>query len=139
AQTVVLTDFRNGVASASAAQLDRDLAGALAATVVAVGAERAAAIAARSLTPEVLGSVLRHLHKPALDPAVGRALKAQPKLLEETRQQAAQAAAIDPPELVQPRRVSWATLIMVAGSLIGGWALIGVLIDVSQSFDTVIV
>ncbi len=138
AQTVVLTDFRNGVASASATELDRDLAGALAATAVVVGAERAAAIAARSLTPEVLGSVLRHLHKPALDPAVGRSLKAQPKLLEETRQQAAQAASIDPPELVQPRRVSWATLIMVAGSLIGGWALIGVLIDVSQSFDTVI-
>jgi uncharacterized protein (TIRG00374 family) len=135
---MVLTDFRNGVASASAAELDRDLAGALAATAVAVGAERAAAIAARSLTPEVLGSVLRHLHKPALDPAVGRSLRAQPKLLEEVRQQAAQAASIDQPELVQPRRVSWATLIMVAGSLIGGWALIGVLIDVSQSFDTVI-
>jgi uncharacterized membrane protein YbhN (UPF0104 family) len=94
--------------------------------------------AARSLTPEVLGSVLRHLHKPALDPAVGRSLRAQPKLLEEVRQQAAQAASIDPPKLVQVRRVSWATLIMVVGSLIGGWALIGVLIDVSQSFDTVI-
>jgi uncharacterized membrane protein YbhN (UPF0104 family) len=138
AQTVALTDFRNGITSASAEQVDRDLAGALAATAVAVGAERAAASAARSLTPEVLGSVLRHLHKPALDPAVGRSLRAQPKLLEEVRQQAAQAASIDPPKLVQPRRVSWATLIMVVGSLIGGWALIGVLIDVSQSFDTVI-
>jgi len=138
AQTVVLTDFRNGIASASVAQLDRDLAGALAATAVAVGAERAAASAARGLPPEVLGSVLRHLHKPALDPAVGRSLKAQPKLLEQVRQQAAQAASIDQPELVQPRRVSWATLIMVVGSLIGGWALIGVLIDVSRSFDTLI-
>ena len=34
--------------------------------------------------------------------------------------------------------MSWATLIMVIGTLIGGWALIGVLIDVSRSFDTVI-
>jgi uncharacterized protein (TIRG00374 family) len=34
--------------------------------------------------------------------------------------------------------VSWPTLIMVVGTLIGGWALIGVLIDVSQSFDTVL-
>ena len=42
------------------------------------------------------------------------------------------------PELVEPRRVSWPTLIMLIGTLIGGWALIGVLIDVSQSFDTVI-
>src|SRR4029077_12678804 len=30
------------------------------------------------------------------------------------------------------------TLIMIIGTLIGGWALIGVLIDVSRSFDTVI-
>ena len=34
--------------------------------------------------------------------------------------------------------MSWPTLIMIIGTLIGGWALIGVLIDVSQSFDTVI-
>jgi len=34
--------------------------------------------------------------------------------------------------------VSWPTLIMIIGSLIGGWALVGVLIDVSKSFDTVI-
>jgi uncharacterized membrane protein YbhN (UPF0104 family) len=40
--------------------------------------------------------------------------------------------------LVEPRRVSWPTLIMMIGTLIGGWALIGVLIDVSKSFDTVI-
>ena len=51
---------------------------------------------------------------------------------------AAQAKSIDVPELVEPRRVSWPTLIMIIGTLIGGWALIGVLIDVSKSFDTVI-
>jgi uncharacterized membrane protein YbhN (UPF0104 family) len=34
--------------------------------------------------------------------------------------------------------VSWATLVVVVGTLIGGWALIGVLLDVSQSLDTII-
>jgi uncharacterized protein (TIRG00374 family) len=34
--------------------------------------------------------------------------------------------------------VSWPTLVMVIGTLIGGWALVGVLLDVSKSFDTVI-
>jgi uncharacterized membrane protein YbhN (UPF0104 family) len=34
--------------------------------------------------------------------------------------------------------VSWTTLIMIIGTLVGGWALVGVLIDVSKSFDTVI-
>jgi hypothetical protein len=51
---------------------------------------------------------------------------------------AAAAASIKLPELAEPRRVSWPTLIMIIGTLIGGWALIGVLIDVSKSFDTVI-
>ena len=138
AQTVVVTDFRNVSASASPDQLDRDLAGAMAATAVAVGAERAAASAARCLEPAMLEGALRHLHRPALDPALGRSLRGQRGLLEDVRQRAARDKSIDVPTLVEPRRVSWPTLIMIIGTLIGGWALIGVLIDVSQSFDTVI-
>jgi len=137
-QTVTVADFRNASASASPDQLDRDIAGAIAATAVAVGPERAADSAARCLTPEMLEGALRHLHKPALDPALGRSLRGHRGLLEEVRQRAAQAASIDLPKLVEPRRVSWPTLIMMIGTLIGGWALIGVLIDVSKSFDTVI-
>ena len=105
---------------------------------MAVGAERAADAAARCLTPEMLGGALRHLHRPALDPALGRSLRGKRGLLEDVRQRAAQAKSIDVPKLVEPRRVSWPTLIMIIGTLIGGWALIGVLIDVSKSFDTVI-
>jgi len=138
AQTIVVTDFRNVSASASPDQLDRDMAGAIAATAVVVGAERAAASAARCLEPQVLEGALRHLHKPALDPALGRSLRGKRGLLEDVRQRAAQAKSIDLPKLVEPRRVSWPTLIMMIGSLIGGWALVGVLIDVSRSFDTVI-
>ena len=137
-ETTVVADFRNATASASPDQLDRDLAGAIAATAVAVGAGRAAGAAARCLTPEMLEGALRHLHKPALDPALGRSLRGQRELLPDVRQRAAQAKSIDVPQLAEPRRVSWPTLIMIIGSLIGGWALIGVLIDVSQSFDTVI-
>jgi len=125
-------------AGASPDQLDRDMAGALAATAVAVGTERAADSAARCLEPELLGEALRYLQKPALDPLVGRSLRGRRGLLEEVRQRAAQAASIELPKLVEPRRVSWPTLIMIIGTLIGGWALIGVLIDVSKSFDTVI-
>ncbi len=137
-ETAVLADFRNASANASPDLLDRDMAGAMAATAVAVGAGRAAESAARCLTPEMLEGALRQLNKPALDPALGRSLRGKRGLLEDVRQRAAQAASIDVPELVEPRRVSWPTLIMVVGTLIGGWALIGVLIDVSQSFDTVI-
>jgi uncharacterized protein (TIRG00374 family) len=58
--------------------------------------------------------------------------------LPDVRRRAARAASIDLPTLAEPRRVSWPTLVMMAGTLIGGWAMIGVLIDVSKSFDTVI-
>jgi len=137
-QTAVLADFRNAIGSASVDQLDQDLAGALAATAVTVGAERAGDAAARCLAPEVLAGALRHLHKPSLDPAIGKSLRGKSELLDEVRQQAARSASIELPELAQPRRVSWPTLILIIGTLIGGWALIGVLIDVSKSFDTVI-
>jgi len=133
-----LADFRNATANASPDQLDRDLAGAIAATAVVAGAERAAGCAARCLTPEVLAGALQHLRKAGLDPALSRGLRGKRGLLEDVRQRAAQAKSIDVPKLVEPRRVSWPTLIMVVGTLIGGWALIGVLIDVSKSFDTVL-
>jgi glycosyltransferase 2 family protein len=137
-QTAVLTDFRNAISNATQYQLDRDMAGAIAAIAAVAGAERAGDSAARCVDPEVLGAALQHLHKAALDPALGRSLRGQKGLLDQVRQRAAQAASIDVPKLVEPRRVSWPTLIMVIGTLIGGWALIGVLLDVASSFDTVI-
>jgi len=138
AHTVTVADFRNATAGATPDQLDRDLAGALAVTAVTVGADRAAAAAARCLPPDMLEGALRYLHKPALDPLVGRSLRGRRGLLEVVRQRAAEAASIELPSLVEPRRVSWPTLIMIVGTLIGGWALIGVLIDVAASFETVI-
>ena len=138
AETVVVTDFRNATSNASPDQLNRDMAGAIAAAAVVVGAERAAGAAARCLDAETLEGALQHLRKAALDPALARSLRRQRGLLEDVRRRAAQAKSIDVPKLAEPRRVSWPTLIMVVGTLIGGWALIGVLIDVSKSFDTVI-
>ena len=136
--TVVLADFRNASVQASPDQLDRDLASAIAATAVVIGADRAGDSAARCLEPEMLEGALRQLQKPALDPLLGRSLRGRRSLLPDVRQRAAQAASIEPPQLAEPRRVSWTTLIMIIGTLVGGWALVGVLIDVSKSFDTVI-
>jgi uncharacterized membrane protein YbhN (UPF0104 family) len=138
AGSVTLMEFREAASHGSVDQLDRDLAGAMAATALVVGPERAARAAAACLSPDVLAGALRHLRKASLDSSVGRALRGSGKLLEEVRRQAAEAGSIEVPKLVEPRRVSWPTLIMVIGTMIGGWALIGVLIDVSQSFDTVI-
>ena len=110
----------------------------MAATALVVGGGRAADAAARCLPPEILQGALQQLHRPALDPVLRRSLRGKRELLPELRQRAAENASIEVPKLLEPRRVSWPTLIMVIGTLIGGWALIGVLIDVSASFGTVI-
>jgi uncharacterized membrane protein YbhN (UPF0104 family) len=136
--TVVLADFRNASVQASPDQLDRDLASAIAATAVVIGADRAGDSAARCLEPQMLEGALRQLQKPALDPLLARSMRGRRSLLPDVRQRAAQAASIERPQLAEPRRVSWTTLIMIIGTLVGGWALVGVLIDVSKSFDTVI-
>ncbi len=133
-----LLDFRNASSRATPDQLSSDMAGAIAAVALAVGPTRAGDAAARSLDTEQLAGALRHLRRAGLDPVLAHALRPARNLLEEVRQRAASSKQIELPALTEPRRVSWPTLIMLVGSLIGGWALIGVLIDVSQSFDTIV-
>jgi uncharacterized membrane protein YbhN (UPF0104 family) len=136
--SATLVDFRNATSNSTGERLDRDLAGAVAAMALVVGAERAAAAAGRCLTPEILTGMLQHLRRAGLDPALARTLRGKKGLLEDVRQQTAATHSIEVPKLAEPRRVSWATLIVVLGTLIGGWALIGVLLDVSQSLDTIV-
>ena len=137
-QTAALTDYRNATTQATEYVLDRDLASAIAAEAVVVGAERAAAAASRCLSAEVLAGVLQHLRRAGLNPILARDLRGRQKLLDQVREQAARAESIEVPKLAEPRRISWANLILIIGTMIGGWALIGVLIDVTQSFDTII-
>ena len=136
--SAALVDFRNATSNSSTERLDRDLAGVVASIALVVGADRAGAVAGRCLSPELLTGVLQHLRRAGLDPTLARALRGKKGLLEEVRQLTAAAHAIEVPKLAEPRRVSWATLIVVVGTLIGGWALIGVLLDVSQSLDTIV-
>ena len=47
------------------------------------------------------------------------------------------ATGVEVPKLIEPRRISWINLALVVGTLIGGWALIGVLINVGKSWSTI--
>jgi uncharacterized protein (TIRG00374 family) len=132
-----LVDFRRATSTGPDERLDRDVAAALATAGLAMGAERAVAAADRVLPTDVLASALPFLQRAALDPVLSRALRGKKGLLKALREGGASAAGVEVPKLAEPRRISWMTLIMVVGSLIGGWALLGVLINVSKSWDTI--
>jgi uncharacterized membrane protein YbhN (UPF0104 family) len=136
-ETVTLVDFRNGTSAASTFVLDQDLAGAMAAAALAAGAERTAASAVRVVPPGPLTGALGHLRRAGLDPAVNVALKGRKDLLDQLRTKTAQAAGIGVPELAEPRRLSWNQVLVAAGTLIGGWALILTLINAAHSIDTI--
>ncbi|HEV3327897.1 MAG TPA: YbhN family protein, partial [Acidimicrobiales bacterium] len=60
-----------------------------------------------------------------------------PQLLDTLRTDGAARLGVEPPELAKLTRVSVTTLILAVGTLIGGWALLGVLLNVANSFDTI--
>jgi uncharacterized membrane protein YbhN (UPF0104 family) len=64
-------------------------------------------------------------------------LKGKKELLDRLRTTTAQAAHISVPELAEPRRLSWSQVLVAAGTLIGGWALILTLINAAHSFSTI--
>lgn len=136
-ETATLVDFRNGTSAASAFVLDQDLAGAMASAALAAGPERTAESAVRVVPPGPLTGALGHLRRAGLDPAVGLGLKGQKDLLARLRTQTAHAAGISVPELAEPRRMSWNQVLVAAGTLIGGWALILTLISAAHSIDTI--
>jgi uncharacterized protein (TIRG00374 family) len=132
-----LVDMRAASTVAGSDQLDRDVAAALAAAAVVVGPERAVASAARVLPSDTLAAALPFLQKAALNPVAARSLRGKKALLTSLRDQGAAAAGIDVPKLIEPRRISWVDLVLVVGTLIGGWALIGVLVNVTKSWSTI--
>ena len=136
-EAVSLVDFRNGTSAASVFVLDQDLAGAIASAALAAGPERTAASAARIVPAEPLTGALGHLRRAGLDPAVNVALKGKKDLLDQLRTETAQAAGIAVPQLAEPRRLSWNQVLVAAGTLVGGWALILTLINAAHSLDTI--
>jgi uncharacterized membrane protein YbhN (UPF0104 family) len=130
-------DFRTASTVATTEQLNRDMAATLAAVSVVAGPERTVASALRSVPKEVTAAALPFLQRAALDPVASKKLRGKKAVLAAVREQGAVAVGVDVPKLIEPRRVSWVTLAMVLGTLIGGWALIGVLINVTKSWSTI--
>jgi uncharacterized membrane protein YbhN (UPF0104 family) len=134
---VCVRNFRSASSSAPTSRLDSDLAAVLAAMAVAAGAERTAAAAARILDADMARGALVHLQRSALDPATVAVLQREKDLLPRLRAAIAGEAGIDVPKLAEEKRISWANLLFAVGSLIGIWAIIGILSDATGSLDVI--
>jgi glycosyltransferase 2 family protein len=135
--SVTLVDFGRATSVASDFVLDGDLAGAMASVAAVVGVERTAASVVRMVPRDLLPPVLGHVRRAGLDPGVFLALKGKRAPFDELRTEVAHAADIAVPELVEPRRLSWSQVLVAIGTLVGGWALILVLINASHSAHTI--
>ncbi|HTQ93835.1 MAG TPA: flippase-like domain-containing protein [Streptosporangiaceae bacterium] len=134
---ICLRGFRRASASAPVGRLDTDLAAALGAMAVRAGAERTAAAAVRVLDADTVRGALVHLQRSALDPGTVAALKDRKDLLPRLRAAVAGGAGIEVPKLAEVKRVSWTNLVFAVGSLIGIWAIIGVLSGAGDSLEAI--
>jgi len=132
-----LVDMRAASTMAKPEQFDQDLAATLAAVSLVAGPERTIASAARVLPPDALVAALPFLVRAALNPVAARSMRGKKAHLVALREQGAKAAGVEVPKLIEPRRISWVDLALVVGTLIGGWALIAVLVNVTQSWSTI--
>ena len=137
AEGICVRNFRRASSSAPASRLDSDLAAVLAAMAVRAGVERTAAAVARVLDADLAQSALVHLQRAALDPATVAVLQHQKDLLPKLRTAVASETGIEVPKLAEEKRISWTNLLFAVGSLIGIWAIIGVLSDASGSLDVI--
>ena len=133
----LLRDFRRASSSAPAMRTDRDLAAAVATAAVVVGIDRAVASTCRVLDTETLQAVLTQLQRSTLDPETERMARSQKGFLKALRESLAAAAGVEVPKLVEAKRISWPNLLMVIGSLVGLWLIIGVLTDAAGSLSVI--
>jgi uncharacterized protein (TIRG00374 family) len=132
-----IRSFRSSSSPAPVSRLDADLAAVLAATAVRAGVERTAAAAARVLDTETARGALVHLQRAELDPVTVGALREHKELLTQLRSAVAGAVGIEVPKLAEAKRISWFNLLFGLGSLIGVWAIIGVLSQASGTLAVI--
>jgi len=135
-----LVGFDHAALAPSAERRARDLAAALVCATLACGGaggvDDAVATAIEVAGEGAVTAALPFLQRAALPSGLGAALKARKGLLAALHSAGAMALGVEPPELYEPRRISWGTIFMTLGSLIGGWALLAVFVHVASSFST---
>jgi uncharacterized membrane protein YbhN (UPF0104 family) len=123
--SVTLIDLHHAETVAPEGHLLTDIAELLTGLALLVGPTKAVAAAAAVLDSQKLDDVLPLLQPAALLPPTRRALKAQPKLLDQLRDAGASAAGTDAPELAKLRRVTLSDVLMLVASGFGIYLVAG--------------
>jgi uncharacterized membrane protein YbhN (UPF0104 family) len=134
-----LSGFDRSTAFADDDALHKDTASLIVTLTVAGSVDDALAAAIDGLGKEAVAGSLPFLQDVALpDPLTQGLRKDHNKpVLKELRTKGASLTGVDVPELATLHRVSATSLVLAVGTLIGGWALIDVLLKVADSFNTV--
>ena len=134
-----LSGFDRAAAFADDDALSKDVASLLVTIAASGSTELAVSSVAAGMDEGALARALPFLQDVALpDPLTKGLRKSHDKsLLKELRTAGATTAGVDLPELAPLHRVSATSLVLAIGTLIGGWALIEVLLKVAGSFGTV--
>ncbi len=135
--TVVIDDYLRGTSAASPQRVSRDFASALVCAALLDGTAGALDAAVAAVGTDRLAAALPFLQGAALPSPLASVVKAHPELLEQLRTEGAARLGVDAPELAKLTRVSITTIVLILGTLIGGWALIAVFINVANTFSTI--
>lgn len=128
--TLLIGDFGQATGLASDADVQSDRAQLLVTSALALGADRAIAVAARALDDSALTGLLPYLQEAALSRSSRAALEAAELDLDSLREAAASAAATEVPEIVPLRRVTWGSLLQLALIGIAAWVVISTIAGV---------
>ena len=135
-RTLVIGDFGRATGLASDAEVQADRAQLLVTTALALGTDRAIAVAAGALEEGSLAGLLPYLQEAALSHSSRSAVEAAELDLDSLRKAAASSASTDVPDLVPLRRVTWGTLLQIALIGVAAWVVISTVAGVGV--DTIV-
>jgi uncharacterized membrane protein YbhN (UPF0104 family) len=134
-----LVNFDRGVGDADAEVLSRDVAALLVTASLVTSTKAAVPAVMAELGAPAVTDALPLLQNPALPASLNAALHhgKHRGLLKEVRETGARAAGVDVPEVQQLGRFNLNKLVVAGGSLLGLYALVGVLLKSAQSASTI--
>lgn len=134
---VAFVGWRNASAAATRNRTGGDVATLLFTTSLVVGEDRAVAAALAGLGKDDLAASVPFVQPAVVRRDLRKGQKGVKKTFENLRGAVAQATGVEVPEIEQLRRVSRRQVVMFAAAGFGIWAMIGMIGDPADLWDTV--